>query len=65
MGYWRDYPPTHLLARAYMGAGEKEMAKRTNQCTDGDLDDFLMALDGAGATVDACSKTRAMEATCR
>ncbi|MCL1908962.1 MAG: hypothetical protein FWG12_06300 [Holophagaceae bacterium] len=47
MEYWADYPPTHLLVRAYMGVGsENAKPKRLDCCNDWELDEFLMAVNG-------------------
>ena len=42
MDYWGDYPPTHLLVRAYMGMGKgggKKAATRVKN--DADIAAFL------------------------
>ena len=47
MDYWTDYPPTHLLVRAYMGIGKDDAKpKSLDSCDDAELDDFLRVVNG-------------------
>ena len=47
MEYWADYPPSHILLRAYMGIGKNESKPRSlDNCNDSELDSFLMAVNG-------------------
>jgi hypothetical protein len=48
MEYWGDYPPPHLLLRAYMGIGKEKAkpGKELDQCTDNEFSDFLGMVNG-------------------
>jgi hypothetical protein len=52
MGYWRDYPPTHLLVRAHLGAGGDGGAgggAASAGHSDEEMDAFFAALGGRGS----------------
>jgi len=46
MEYWGDYPPTHLLVRAYMGAGKGGGQRPVS--TDAEVGAFLGNLERLG-----------------
>jgi len=55
MAYWGEYPPTHLLVRAYMGYGSDKGRTSAGRACDvrridegGDIGGLLTALGGMG-----------------
>jgi len=51
MEYWREYPPTHVLVGAYMGAGKEVSRPNTvdmDSCNDADLEAFTRDMNGLG-----------------
>jgi len=47
MDYWVNYPPTHILLRAYMGLGkDDEKPKNLDTATDEEMEEFMSACGG-------------------
>jgi hypothetical protein len=51
-GYWRDYPPTHILAGAYLFGGKKTSSFKSRKVSGRtSFDELTQAVASAGGAV--------------
>jgi len=51
MAYWKDYPPTHVLAAAYLMGGKKSSAGKTRRQSQSNFGELSQAVSFAGGSI--------------
>lgn len=51
MAYWKDYPPTHVLAAAYLMGGKRSSVGNARRQGQSDFGELTQAVTFAGGSV--------------